>query len=56
MQKTTNQENLIMIFFAVTLILSSIYIIVERSFIDIVYFGVLVYYFVRFLIIKCKRV
>ncbi len=56
MQKTTNQENLIIVFFVVTLILSSIYIIVERCFVDIIYFGVLVYYFVRFLIIKCKGV
>lgn len=56
MQRATNQENLIMIFFGVTLILSSIYFLREKNVEDIVYFGVLMYYFIRFLVIKCKRV
>lgn len=55
MQKITNQEYIIMIFFVVTLILSSVYVVFDREVIDIVYFGVLLYYFIKFLIIKYKR-
>lgn len=47
-----NQENMIMIFFVVTLIGVGTYIIVDRSLIDVIYFGLLVYYFARFLMIK----
>ena len=50
--KIKNQENIIMIFFVVTLVGVGIYIIVDRSIIDVIYFGVLMYYFGRFLMIR----
>ena len=55
LEKIKNQENVIMIFFVVTLILVGIYSIVEREIIDVIYFGVLMYYFGRFLRIRGKR-
>lgn len=50
--KIKNQENVIMIFFVVTLVGMGVYVIVERNVIDVIYFGVLMYYFVRFLRIR----
>ena len=47
-----NQENVIMIFFVVTLVSVGIYMIVDRDIIDVIYFGVLVYYFLAFLRIR----
>lgn len=55
LEKVKNQENIIMIFFVVTLLGVGTYIVVERSIIDVIYFGVLVYYFGRFLSIKRNR-
>ena len=52
LNKVKNQENVIMIFFVVTLIFVGIYSIVDRDVIDVIYFGVLVYYFGRFLMIR----
>lgn len=52
LNKVKNQENIIMGFFVVTLIGVGLYIIVGRSAIDVIYFGVLMYYFVRFLMIR----
>lgn len=52
LEKIKNQENIIMIFFVVALLGVGTYIVVERSIIDVIYFGVLVYYFGRFLNIK----
>lgn len=52
LEKIKNQENIIMMFFIVTLMVVSIYIIVDRSVIDVIYFAVLVYYFGRFLMIR----
>lgn len=52
LEKIKNQENIIMIFFVVTLLGVGTYIVVERSIIDVIYFGVLMYYFGRFLNIK----
>lgn len=52
LEKVKNQENVIMIFFVVTLILVGGYIISNRSLIDVIYFGVLLFYFGRFLIIR----
>ncbi|MCI6265990.1 MAG: hypothetical protein MR598_04000 [Erysipelotrichaceae bacterium] len=52
LEKIKNQENIIMIFFVVTLVGVGIYIIVDRSIIDVIYFGVLMYYFGRFLMIR----
>lgn len=52
LEKIKNQENIIMIFFVVTLVLVLGYVIVEKNLIDVMYLGVLMYYFVRFLIIR----
>ena len=46
--KIKNQENVIMIFFVVTLVGMGVYVFVERNVIDVIYLGVLMYYFVRF--------
>lgn len=50
--KIKNQENIIMIFFVVTLISIGSYVIFDKGVIDVIYFGVLIYYFGRFLLIK----
>ena len=52
LEKIKNQENVIMIFFVVALVGMSIYVVVERNVIDVIYLGVLVYYFGRFLTIR----
>ncbi len=52
LKKVKNQENIIMIFFVVMLIFVGMYVFFGNSIIDVIYFGVLLYYFVRFLIIK----
>lgn len=52
LEKIKNQENVIMIFFVVALVSMSIYVVVERKVIDVMYLGVLMYYFVRFLRIR----
>lgn len=52
LEKVKNQENIIMIFFVVMLMGVASYIVIDRSIIDIIYFLVLAYYFVRFLMIR----
>lgn len=52
LEKIKNQENIIMMFFVVTLIGVGFYIVVDRNIIDVIYFGILVYYFLVFLRIK----
>lgn len=52
LEKIKNQENIIMIFFVVTLVFVGCYAVVERNLIDVMYLGVLGYYFVRFLRIR----
>lgn len=52
LEKIKNQENVIMIFFVVTLVGVGVYALIDRSIIDVIYLGVLLYYFVRFLIIR----
>ena len=52
LEKIKNQENIIMIFFVVTLVSVGIYVIMERNVIDVIYLGVLMYYFGRFLRIR----
>ena len=54
LEKIKNQENVIMIFFVVALVSMGVYVIVERNIIDVMYLGVLMYYFVRFLRIRKK--
>lgn len=55
LEKLKNQENIIMVFFVVTLVCVGIYVAVDRSIIDVIYLGVLGYYFGRFLIVKHRR-
>ena len=52
LEKTKNQENIIMVFFVVALISMGVYVIMARNLIDVIYMGVLMYYFVRFLKIR----
>ena len=52
MLKIDKQEDLIMIVFIITLLFSGIYVIVDKNIIDIIYLGVILYYFIKFLIIK----
>lgn len=52
LEKIKNQENIIMIFFVVTLVGVLGCVIVGRNVIDVIYLGVLLYYFVRFLRIR----
>ena len=52
LEKIKNQENVIMIFFVVTLVSVGVYVIMDKSVIDVIYLGVLMYYFVRFLKIR----
>ena len=52
LNKIKNQENVIMMFFVVTLILVGVYSIFNREIIDVIYFVVLMYYFWRFLMIR----
>lgn len=52
LNKVKNQEKLIMNFFVVMLFIVGIYVVLERELIDVIYFGVLVYYFIRFLLLK----
>lgn len=46
------QENLIMIFFIVTLFIMGFYVVLDNDIIDIIYLGVVIYYFIKFLIVK----
>ena len=41
-----------MIFFVETLVGMGVYVFVERNVIDVIYLGVLMYYFIRFLRIR----
>lgn len=52
LEKIKNQENIIMIFFVVTLVSVGIYVVVDKNIIDVIYLVVLLYYFGRFLRIK----
>ena len=52
LEKIKNQVNVIMIFFVVTLVSVGIYVIVEKNIVDVIYLGVLMYYFFRFLRIR----
>ena len=52
LEKIKNQENVIMVFFVVTLVSVGTYVVMERDVIDVIYLGVLMYYFGRFLRIR----
>lgn len=47
-----NQENVIMIFFVVTLLCVGIYAFFGKKILDVIYFGIILYYFFRFLKIR----
>ena len=52
LKKIKSQENVIMIFFVVTLFAVGLYIILGRELIDIIYFLIILYYFCKFLRIR----
>ncbi len=52
LKKQKNQELVIMMFFIFILFLVGIYIMIERNIVDIIYFGIIIYYFRRFFVIK----
>lgn len=49
------QENIITLFFVVVLLCVGVYVFFDRSIVDVVYLGVLIYYFGRFLLVKYRR-
>lgn len=55
MLKEKNQENIIIGFFVVLIVLVGMYVFIDRSAIDIIYLGVLGYYFCRFLVVRYRR-
>ena len=55
LEKIRNQENVIMVYFVVTLVSMGVYVFVERKIVDVIYLMVLMYYFGRFLRIRGKR-
>lgn len=55
LNKIKDQENIIMIFYVVTLVLVGGYVFIYKSLVDVIYFGVLGYYFGRFLIVRNRR-
>ncbi len=52
LKKVKNQENVLMIFFVVVLVCVGLYAVFERSFLDIIYFGIMFVFFLEFLKIK----
>lgn len=55
LNKIKNQENIIMIFFVVTLVGVSSYVVMDKNMIDVMYLFVVLFYFIRFLILKYRR-
>lgn len=55
LNKVKNQENIIMMFLVVILVCVGVYVIRDKNIIDVIYLGVLGYYFSRFLIIRYRR-
>ena len=53
--KSTNLTTVLGAFFIVVLFCVGIYVLFDRSIEDVVYLGVLIYYFGRFLVIKHRR-
>ena len=52
LKKIKNQENVIIVFFVVTLLCVGIYAFFGKAIVDVIYFGAMFYYFFRFLMIK----
>lgn len=55
MLKINEQENLITIFFVVIILLVSIYAVIDKNVIDVIYLGVTIYYFIKFLFVRFKK-
>lgn len=55
MLKEFNQENIIMLFFVVVITIVGVYVIMYRNVVDLVYLGVLGYYFGKFILVKYRR-
>jgi hypothetical protein len=55
LKKSLKKDSVIIIIFLFIIFLISMYLIVDRSIIDIIYFGIVIYYFFRFLVIKYRR-
>ncbi len=55
MLKVNSQENLIMLVFVVTLFILSIYVVVNKKMIDIIYLQVIIIYFIKFLVVRFKK-
>ena len=52
LKKIKNQENVIIVFFVVTLLCVGIYAFFGKAIVDVIYFVAMFYYFFRFLMIK----
>jgi len=52
MLKINNQENLIMLFFILIIFCLVVYVVIDKNFIDIIYLGIMIYYFIKFLIVR----
>ena len=52
LKKVKNQENVLMIFFVVVLVCVGLYAVLERSFLDVIYFGIMFVFFLDFLKIR----
>ena len=55
LKRLENQENILLIFFVVVLLIISCFVIFNKDFVDVIYYGVVFYYFVRFMILRFRR-
>lgn len=55
MLKVNSQENLIMLVFVVTLFILSIYVVINKKMIDIIYLQVIIIYFIKFLVVRFRK-
>ena len=55
MLKINSQENLIMLVFVVTLFILSIYVVINKKMVDIIYLHVIVVYFIKFLVVRFRK-
>ncbi len=52
LKKLNRQEDVVMIFFVVTLVCVGVYVLLGRALVDVIYFGIMIFYFIKFLRIK----
>lgn len=55
LMKQKRQESIITLFFVGVLSCVGVYVFFDRSIVDVVYLGILIYYFGRFLVVKHRR-